>query len=139
MITDTISPVVADTHTFIWYLQNDPRLSEAAGNLLDATTEAGDPIFVSAATAVELRYLLDKGRLTPTEFQWSMAMLESGTEAVEVAPVDIGVARAVELVPRDSVPDPFDRMIAATAVALGVPLVTCDRKLRELTAIETAW
>jgi PIN domain nuclease of toxin-antitoxin system len=94
---------------------------------------------VSAATAVELRYLLEKGRLTPKEFLWCMSMLESGAEAIEVAPVDIGVARAVELVARDSVPDPFDRMIAAAAVALGVPLVTCDRKLRALPAVETVW
>ena len=56
-----------------------------------------------------------------------------------MAPVDMGVARAVEMAPRDSVPDPIDRMIAATSVALGVPLVTRDRKLRSLPALETAW
>lgn len=138
-MTGASTPVVADTHTLIWYLQNDDRLSDAAVKKLDAATAAEEPIFVSAATAVELHYLLDKQAITADEYKWYMAQLESATEAIEVAPVDLGVAHMVELVPRDLVPDPFDRMIAATAIALGVPLVTADRKLRKFAAVETVW
>lgn len=132
------TPVVADTHAFIWYVQNDRRLSSAAGEAMDAAVAANDPIFVSAATAVELRYLADKGTLSEDEYRWYLMTLEKAV-AAELAPVDLDVARAVELVPRNDVPDPFDRMIAATAVALQVPLVTADRKLRKLDAVETIW
>jgi PIN domain nuclease of toxin-antitoxin system len=123
----------------MWYMQDDRKLSKPAGKVLDAVTEAGDPIFVSAATAVELQYLRDKGKVTEDEFGSYMVMFGSAADAIEVAPVDLGIARAIERVPQDAVPDPFDRMIAATAVALGVPLVTCDRKLRALSAVETIW
>jgi PIN domain nuclease of toxin-antitoxin system len=139
MVTEAPMPVIIDTHTFMWYLQDDRKLSKPAGEVLDAVTAAGDPIFVSAATAVELQYLRDKGKITEDEYGSYVVMLESAADAIEVAPVDLGVARAIERVPRDVVPDPFDRMIAATAVALGVPLVTCDRKLRALPAVETIW
>jgi PIN domain nuclease of toxin-antitoxin system len=137
-VSNSPTPVVADTHAFMWYVQNDSRLSAAAGEALDAAVAADDPIFVSAATAVELRYLADKGTVSQDEYRWYLMTLETSA-AAEVAPVDLDVARAVELVPRNDVPDPFDRMIAATAVALGVPLVTADRRLRKLDAVDTIW
>lgn len=137
-MSNSPTPVVADTHAFMWYVQNDSRLSTAAGDVMDAAVAADDPIFVSAATAVELRYLADKGTLSQDEYRWYLMTLET-LAATEVAPVDLDVARAVELVPRNDVPDPFDRMIAATAVALGVPLVTADRRLRKLDAVDTIW
>jgi hypothetical protein len=40
---------------------------------------------------------------------------------------------------RAAVADPFDRMIAATALVRAVPLVTYDRRLRQLPALETVW
>jgi PIN domain nuclease of toxin-antitoxin system len=139
LVIDVVTPVVADTHTIIWYLQADPRLTDAARDSLRSAVADGLPIFVSAVTAVELQYLLDKHKITHNEYHWYLALFESAAEAIEVAPVDLGIARAVESPPREVVPDPFDRMIAATAMALGVPLVTCDRKLLKLDAVETVW
>jgi len=138
-MTDVPKPLVADTHTIVWYLQNDPQLSAKAGEMLDAAVADGDPIFVSAATVVELNYLLSKGKISEADYRWYLLVMETAGEVVEVAPVDMGVARAVEMVPRDEVPDPIDRMIAATSVALGVPLVTRDRRLRSLETVETVW
>lgn len=132
-------PVVADTHILIWYLQGEPRLSDVAVAALDSATAVGDPIFISAASVVELRYLLEKGGIDEGDYRRYCLVLETSGGIFEVAPMDLGVAAAVELVPRDSVSDPFDRMIGATAMALGLPLVTADRKLRRLSALETIW
>jgi PIN domain nuclease of toxin-antitoxin system len=35
---------VADTHAILWYLYNDPRLSAAAGAIMDSAVQAGDEI-----------------------------------------------------------------------------------------------
>jgi predicted nucleic acid-binding protein len=48
------------------------------------------------------------------------------------------VAEAVAEVPRSAVPDMPDRIIAATALHLGLPLVSRDR-LIQLSGIETIW
>jgi predicted nucleic acid-binding protein len=44
----------------------------------------------------------------------------------------------LERIPRDAVPDLPDRVISATALALGLPLVTRDARIREA-GIETIW
>lgn len=51
---------------------------------------------------------------------------------------DHAVADAVATIPRDDVPDMPDRIIAATAVALRLPLITRDSRIRRL-AIPTIW
>lgn len=44
---------VADTHSFIWYLDADRRLSQAAKRAIDRATQAGNEIGISAITLVE--------------------------------------------------------------------------------------
>ncbi len=55
--------VVVDTHTIVWYLSADPRLSASAADALYAATAAGEGIHVPSICLVELTYLVEKGRL----------------------------------------------------------------------------
>jgi PIN domain nuclease of toxin-antitoxin system len=88
---------------------------------------------------VELRYLVEKGTISEAEFEVLVSELEKSDSPYEVAPLDAGIALDVEQISRKHNADPFDRTIGATAVTLGVPLVTCDRKLRAQPAVETIW
>jgi hypothetical protein len=45
---------VADTHAVIWYLYDDPRLSESARTLIQEVAQAGDQIRFSAITLAEI-------------------------------------------------------------------------------------
>ncbi len=54
--------VVVDTHTIVWYLAGDARLSRTAATVLDSATEDGDTIHVPSVCLVELTYLVEKGR-----------------------------------------------------------------------------
>lgn len=84
--------VVADTHVFLWYLAASPRLTESSRALLDSVTAAGEPIFVSAVTLVELCYLSEKGTLSESDFDAIHAALDAVGSGFEVAPVDAAVA-----------------------------------------------
>ena len=55
-------------------------------------------------------------------------MQKPGT-ALEEAPLTGDVVDAMRRVPRDKVPDMPDRIVAATAVQLGIPLVTADAQI----------
>jgi predicted nucleic acid-binding protein len=56
-----------------------------------------------------------------------------------VVPLDPPVAKAFTQIPREIVPEMGDRIIAATALYLGLPLVTKDHKIRNLSNIQTIW
>lgn len=122
--------IVADTHALLWYLQADPRLSSAARSLLAATEAAGDQMAISTITLAEIVYLTERGRIhaaTPT--QVATVLDRQSTPWVSI-PVDRAVVSAMARIPRAEVPDLPDRLIAATALMLGVPVVSRDRKIR---------
>ncbi|MEZ2303673.1 MAG: hypothetical protein ACBR15_02560 [Microcoleus sp.] len=47
-----MTAVVADTHTIIWYLRENARLSQAAMTALDTALAGGYSIYVSAISVV---------------------------------------------------------------------------------------
>jgi len=53
---------VADTHTAIWHLFDDPRLSQAARKFIDDAAEARQKIALSPISLAEVVYLIEKRR-----------------------------------------------------------------------------
>lgn len=129
-----MSDVVVDTHIAIWYLASPNKLSTAAISALDAVQDSGGTIHLSAISIVEVAYLVEKGRLPEVVFE-RLLLPENG---LDIVPLDLDIARALRLIRRDLVPDMPDRIIAATALRLGIPLVTCDSRLQQ-SGIRTIW
>jgi predicted nucleic acid-binding protein len=67
-----------------------------------------------------------------------MDVLADEQSALVLVPLDEAVARAVGQIPRDKVPDMPDRIIAATALHLNLPLITRDRQI-QTAKIPTIW
>lgn len=131
-------PVLADTHTLIWYVDGDDRLSTRARDALDAATAADQPILVSPITLLEAKYLEDSGKVAPDTVVRLTALFADPNSAFEAQPIDLGViAAAIE--PPWRAGDPADRILAGTAKALGVVLVTRDRELTGTAYVETLW
>jgi PIN domain nuclease of toxin-antitoxin system len=130
--------VVADTHAAVWYLTNSPKLSGVAARALDQASAGGDPILIPSISLVELTYLVEKGRVPAEARKRLVDVLAQPGGPYELAPLDGRVAAAVELIDRNVVPDLPDRVIAATALAAGVALVSRDGQIRA-SQIQTIW
>lgn len=90
----------------------------------------GDPLVVPAICLVEILYLVEKDRLPEAVWSRLTDNLERADSGLKIAPLDQGIATAVGRIPRERVPDMPDRIIAATALHLGLPLVSRDDKIR---------
>ena len=129
---------VADTHAMVWHFSGDSRLSATAAAFIDAERRRGNQIAFSSITLAEILYLSEKGRLAADAFAELTAFLERTGASFVVAPFNMAVARAMVRVSRADVPDLPDRIIAATALHLGVPVLSRDAKIRT-SGIATKW
>jgi PIN domain nuclease of toxin-antitoxin system len=130
--------VLLDTHSVLWYLENSEELSSVARATIETAIRDAYALRVSVISLIETIYLVEKQRLPTIALERLRGALADANSGLLIAPVDAGVADALENIPRDAVPDMPDRIIGATALRLGLPLVTCDRRLLA-TGIRTIW
>ena len=131
--------VVADTHTLIWYIFELPRLSPAALTALEQAVNQGNSIYFSAITIVEISYLIERGRLAGEVLTRVLNAVDDPNVGILLAPLDRNISATIQQIDRATVPDMPDRIIAATALSLSLPLVTRDAKIQALTTIQTIW
>lgn len=131
--------IVADTHTIIWYLRSPEKLSTNAVNALDNALNNSESIFISAISLVEMNYLVEKNRIPTSSLEQLLQLIDDPLVNLVVIPLDTPVAKAFTQIPREIVPEMGDRIIAATALYLGLPLVTKDHKISNLSNIQIVW
>jgi len=126
--------ILLDTHAWIWWASESPALSEAAA---EAITGA-DVIGVSAISVRETAVLVRKGRVQFDRHVELWCAQALALPRVQSVPVTAHVALQAELL-TGLHGDPADRILAATALHLGCPLVTKDRRLHDYPALRCIW
>ena len=129
---------VVDTHAILWYLYDDSRLSVPASQALDDAIQDGDQIAIAAITLAEIVYLAEKGRISSLAFDRVRTVIEQPGAMLVQVPFDLAIAESMREIDRMQVPELPDRVIAATAHYLGVPVISRDHKIRS-SIVPTIW
>jgi predicted nucleic acid-binding protein len=104
---------------------------------MDGAAASLDQIAISSMSPVEIVYLIERSRIDPATLDGILALLDLNELLVEV-PVDRSVVLALRTIDRAQVPELPDRVIAATAVRLGVPLISRDGTI-QASSVTTIW
>lgn len=126
--------LLLDTHTFAWFFLADSRLP---GKVRELITGYEDAIFIGAISAYEMA-LKHRLGLWPEAGQL-VEKFDALAEQARFRTLDITAGHAIgagqlSIVHRD----PFDRIIAAQAIAERLRVVSKDRELIKLGA-EVVW
>lgn len=123
--------VLLDTHTFLWWVEEDPRLSDLAHETI---SDGNNQAFLSTASAWEIaiKASLDKLEKVPENLEGFLdeQLLVNG---FEVLPVRLSHAVGVRQLSHYH-RDPFDRLLVSQAVAEDMPLLSKDHELGDYPA-----
>jgi len=129
---------VLDTHAVVRYMLSSKNISPLALRAIEDSLQGGGAVYLASISLVEIIYLTEKGRLPGSALGRVSTALSSPDVGLKLAAVDRSVAESVPRISRGLVPDMPDRIIAATALTLGLPLITCDQRIRAA-GIRTIW
>ena len=129
--------IVLDTHVWIWWVAQPEKLSDKARQEID-TAMNESRIHISSISCWEVSLLVRKGRLALTTKPEDWVAKSEALPFFRFEAVDNRIALASNTV-SDLHDDPADRIIVATALVLGMPLVTKDRKIQGYPGVETVW
>lgn len=111
-----------DTHTFLWFIANNPELSKAAKELLeDSNTE----LLLSYASLWEIAIKVSLGKLSLPEPFEAFVAEQLEVNSIELLPLSVKQISAVVSLPFHH-RDPFDRLLAAQSLTEALPLVSRD-------------
>lgn len=130
---------VTDTHALLWHLSQDSALSSEAARLFNDADRGQVTIVIPTIVIVEITYLCERQRVPFEQIKRILSLVQLPNSQYHSAPLDLSVAEELQRVARDLVPDMPDRIIAATALHLGLPLITRDSKLQTCSLVTCIW
>jgi PIN domain nuclease of toxin-antitoxin system len=117
---------VSDTQCLLWYMTQDQRLPKIARTAFQQAKEGATQILVPSIVLVEAVFLAERQRVPKPVLNHLMALSDAPGAGICVVPLDLAVARTVSDFGPAAVPELADRIIAATARAFNLPLLTTD-------------
>jgi PIN domain nuclease of toxin-antitoxin system len=126
--------LLLDTHTLLWFLRDDPQLSEIAKKLIE---DPGNRKLVSVASCWEIAIKAGLGKLDLAEPSRTLLEREIPANNLEILSISLAHATAVESLPPHH-KDPFDRLLIAQSMIEGIPIVGAD-SIFDLYQIDRRW
>ena len=129
--------ILIDTHVLVWLAGDPHKISKNAANAIQQSRKTTEGIAISCITLFELAHLIGRGRIE------TILSLDGYLQDIEsrfvVLPLTRQIAACTVQLPSTYPNDPMDRIIGATAIVEGLPLVTADSEIQKSNALKTIW
>jgi len=129
--------ILLDTHVVIWLALEPGRISKRARAAIQETRQRGEGLAVSDITLLEIATIENKGCIKLN------ASLEAFLAEIEarfiVLPITGRICVSALALPAAYPRDSADRVIGATALVEGLPLITADDGIRRSKTLKTIW
>ena len=126
--------LLLDTHTFLWFLSGDPKLSDHARGLIE---EPENERNVSVASLWEIAIKISIGKLEVSGTFAEVFPPQIESNAIRVLPIEPEHLDIVSRLPFHH-RDPFDRLILAQSIAEDLPILSRDPEFDSY-AVERIW
>ena len=129
---------VTDTHALLWWsLGPLKKLGRQARNIFTLAESGQATIYIPVLAFVEIAEAMRRGAFpgAPAFSRWTAQVLAASNFLAADLTADV----IVEADSLYSIPERGDRLIAATAVHLGYPLITRDPTLTNVYGLKTIW
>ena len=130
--------IVLDTHAWIWFASKPETLSKKARKALDAAVNDKN-VLISSISVWEVALLVKNKRLKLSMDVLDWIAKSENLPFIQFIPVSNSIAVKSVNLPPPLHPDPADRIIIATALSIGAPLVTKDKKIAAYSHVKTIW
>ena len=113
--------LLLDTHTFLWFINDNPKLSATALALL----ESDHAVLLSTASLWEIAIKYSLGKLNLSSSYEEFITQQILRTDIDVLSIQISHLTTVSRLPFHH-RDPFDRMLIAQSIVEDVPLLSAD-------------
>ncbi|MCX7855601.1 MAG: PIN domain-containing protein [Anaerolineae bacterium] len=131
---DISGPYVVDTHALFWYLVGSSRLSELGEQVFRRAFAGEATLVLSPIVLLELYGLIRKAR-APIDFMAELTLFERPPFRIE--PITVDDLRLLDRL--DEIPELHDRLIAALALRLQAPILSCDPLISACSEVTCVW
>lgn len=121
----------------VWLAFEEDKLSKAARHTIRLAHQDAQGLAICDFTLLELAMLLGRGRI-----QVGLGLesfLQDVVSRFIILPITAKACTQAVHLPANYPKDPADRIIGATAIVNGIPLITADRAIRDSQAVTTIW
>ncbi|MCA6598237.1 MAG: type II toxin-antitoxin system VapC family toxin [Pseudanabaena sp. M046S1SP1A06QC] len=125
--------IILDTHTFLWFINDSPELSNSAAELIESDVD----LWISIASLWEISIKVNLNKLDLPDDYEKFIPHQIAINNIEILPVNLQHLIVLTKLPLHH-RDPFDRLLIAQVIAEEVPIISIDKKF-DLYEVNRQW
>lgn len=126
---------VTDTHSLVWYLTGDKKLSSKAKSIFSDLERGKGKLIISVVVFLEALVIIEKGRIKTTWQGFNSKVSQFPTAIIY--PIGLDVLQQIDKVGKSL--ELHDRILATTAKIHNAIIITRDPGINKARGIKTVW